>query len=180
MAHLWTRESYESDSGQWVPGEWVPTPLEGDALAVPGAQAVGAPAAPSRALPAQLLRRTTSAGEIWILIGSPAVRVNGNRLDAGICLLRDRDELRTGGSQTFFSAESLPLIAPFPGGEWRVFCPRCNIEIEPGSPAVGCPQCQVWHHQSDKLPCWMYAERCTMCDQPTPLGAGFRWTPENL
>ncbi len=165
MAHLWIREASEGAVGQPAPDEWSLMPLDADAVAIHSAA---------------LLRRPTSEPEIWILVGPPVVRVNGNPLDAGIRVLRDRDELRTGGTRTFFSTESLPVMVPFTGGERSTFCPRCKLEVAAGSPAVACPQCRVWHHQSDELPCWTYAERCTMCDQPTALGAGFRWTPEDL
>ena len=166
MAHVWFRNPGEVNRGPSVPAEWSRMPLDADALAIH----------PS----VRLLRRTTAGREDWLLVGTPAVRVNGVPLDAGIRVLDDRDELRTDDDRTFFSTESLAAIAPFPGDERATFCPRCKLEIAPGSPAVRCPHCGVWHHQSDELPCWMYAEHCTMCDQPTALDAGFRWTPEEL
>jgi hypothetical protein len=188
MAHLWVHAACENAAGQPALDDWSVMPLDVDAFAISGAPAVRAPAIspdhgsvpafPGRS--ARLLRGTTPDGDAWIVVGSPAVRVNGDPLDAGIRVLRDRDELRAGGSRTFFSAELLPAVVAFPGGERATFCPRCMLEIAPGSPAVRCPQCRIWHHQSDELPCWTYADRCTMCDQPTPLDAGFRWTPEDL
>ena len=156
MAHLWLREASDS---------WSPAVPAGDTPAMH---------------PARLLRRSTSQRDVWVLVGPPCVRVNGDPLDTGIRVLRDRDELRAATSRIFFSVESLPVIEPFPGSAQPTFCPRCKLEIAPGSPAVCCPQCSVWHHQSDELPCWTYAECCTLCDQPTPLDAGFRWTPEDL
>jgi len=129
---------------------------------------------------AEIRRHPTAEGAVWILIGPPTVRVNGSALDAGIRVLRDRDELRTGGSRTFFSTESLPVIVPFPDSERPTFCPRCKLVIAAGTPAVCCPQFNVWHHQSDEFPCWTYAERCALCDQPTALDGDFRWTPEEL
>ena len=47
---------------------------------------------------------------------------------------------------------------------------------------VTCPQCGVWHHQreTDALRCWTYSPHCAMCDQPTDLSAGYRWTPQGL
>jgi len=128
---------------------------------------------------AQLLRRPTPAGDAWVLVGMPAVRVNGSPLAAGIRVLRDRDELVVGGSRVFFSTESLAAIEPFAGDE-AVSCPRCGLGIPPRSPAVLCPHCRVYHHQSDELPCWTYTEHCATCDQSTALEAGFRWTPEAL
>ena len=166
MAHVWFRNPAGADPGQSAPAEWSLMPLDADALTIH----------PS----ARLLRRTTAQREVWLLVGAPAVRVNGIPLDAGIRVLRDRDELRTGDDRRFFSVESLAVIAPFPGGERATFCPRCKLEIAPDSPAVRCPQCGVWHHQSDELPCWTYAAHCMLCDHPTALDAGFRWTPEEL
>jgi hypothetical protein len=144
------------------------------------ASAASPGAAPPPDVPAHLWRSMTPDGEAWIILGSAAVRVNGEPLDVGIRVLRDRDELRAGDRRAFFSTESLAKIVPFPGGERPTFCPRSRLEITPGSPAVACPQCKVWHHQSEELPCWTYSERCATCDQSTALDAGFRWTPECL
>ena len=44
--------------------------------------------------------------------------------------------------------------------------------------AVRCPQCGIWYHQHDQLPCWTYAPACGFCPQSTALDAGFAWTPE--
>jgi len=80
----------------------------------------------------------------------------------------------------FFSTELLAGVTPYPGSERPILCARCKAEIATASPAVRCPRCGAWHHQSDELPCWTYAERCSVCDQPTALDAGFAWTPEEL
>jgi len=157
MAHLWTRET--------TADEWTRMPLTDDAMTVP---------------PAMLLRRATAEHDVWVLLAAPSVHVNGARLLTGIRVLHDRDELRAGDRRSFFSTESLAEVVAFPGGERPVFCPRCKLEIAPTSPAVRCPQCRVWHHQSEEFPCWTYGERCAMCDQPTALDAGFRWSPEEL
>jgi hypothetical protein len=159
IAHLWIPNS----SRDATSGAWVPLPLDGDALA----------------LHAETTLHRSGAGT-WVVVGSPAVRVNGAPLDAGIRVLRDRDELRIGGRRTFFSTETLAAVVPFPDGERPVPCARCTLAVASGSPAVRCPQCRLWHHQSEARPCWAYAERCTACDQPTALDAGFRWTPEPL
>src|SRR5436309_6614006 len=81
MAHLWVHAS-GSDGGQATPDDWSLMPLDTDTFIIPGPGS------------AQLLRRTAPEGDAWILIGSPAAHVNGNPLDAGIRVLRDRDELR--------------------------------------------------------------------------------------
>jgi hypothetical protein len=165
MAYLWFHEASVGDAGKAAPEDWSPALLDGDSLAIPSAR---------------LLRSAAAERESWVLVGPPAVRVHGSPLAAGIRVLRDRDELRVDGGRTFFSAESLAAVMPFPGGAKATFCPRCKLEIVPGSPAVRCPQCGVFHHQSDEFPCWNYAAHCTMCDQPTALDAGFRWVPEEL
>jgi len=179
MAHLWT---YDTGGGGAAERGWARVPLDAAVQAVRN----GRPHAVSAGMPecdgvpvAQLLRRPTPAGDAWVLVGMPAVRVNGSPLAAGIRVLRDRDELVVGGSRVFFSTESLAAIEPFAGDE-AVSCPRCGLGIPPRSPAVLCPHCRVYHHQSDELPCWTYTEHCATCDQSTALEAGFRWTPEAL
>jgi len=154
MAHLWTYET----------SNWAALPLAGDEFTL---------------LPALRVQRA-AACDAWVVVGPPAVHVNGVALDTGIRVLRDRDELRAGGRRAFFSTESLAVVAAFPGAERAVSCPRCKLEIVADSPAVRCPKCDVWHHQTDELPCFTYRERCTLCDQPSALDGGFRWTPEEL
>ena len=158
MAHLWVHEAGEQPDG----GGWAAVPLVGDERRVGAALA---------------LRRATDG---WVALGAPSAHVNGVALATGLRVLADRDELRAGGARAFFSTESLATVTTFPGAEGAVFCPRCKLEIAPQSPAVRCPQCAVWHHQDAELPCFTYAACCTLCDQPTALDAGFRWTPEAL
>lgn len=176
MAHLWVRD---------VSKQWAVTPLEGDAFTLtanplhPGWVRRNRDESDN---PAIILRRQGPDAEIWVLITAikASVRVNGMPLLTGIHVLRDRDELRVGGvGRVFFSAERLACVEPFPGAA-AVFCPRCKQELTKGCPAVRCPQCRVWHHQSEGLPCWTYSERCPLCDQPTELEAGYRWAPEEL
>ena len=71
-------------------------------------------------------------------------------------------------------------VEPLPESAGEVFCARCKKRIPAGAPAVKCPQCGAWHHSSDDLPCWTYAETCAFCDQPTALDADYRFTPEDL
>jgi hypothetical protein len=130
-----------------------------------------------------LVVRMEQGGDVWTLIAhhaGPPVRVNGSPLLLGVRVLRDKDEIRIQGSRFFFSTESQPHIEPFPGSAKTTFCPRCKEAIEKDSPAVRCPGCGVWHHQSEDLPCWTYDARCALCDQPSALDAGYRWTPEEL
>ena len=159
MAHLWTSDPVGAEG-------WALMPLDANTTVLDGSMT--------------LLRRITPEGDIWVLIAPLSARVNGAPLDAGIRVLRDRDELRVDGHRRFFSTETLATVASFPGGDRAVFCPRCKLQIAPESAAVRCPRCGVWHHQSEELPCWTYAERCTLCDQSSRLDAGFGWTPEDL
>jgi hypothetical protein len=161
MAHVWLLDG--DPQGAAAP-KWSPRPLDGDSLAVP---------------PARLLR-ADGDGTGWVIVGPAAVAVNGSRLDTGIRVLRDRDELRAAAGRVFFSTESLAVVVPFPDTGRKTFCPRCKLEIAPGSPAVRCPACGVWHHQSEEFPCWTYAPRCALCDHPSALDAGYRWVPEDL
>jgi hypothetical protein len=109
------------------------------------------------------------------------LRLNGAPLQVGIRLLEDRDAIQTSdGSSTYFSSERLAEVELFPGSPEPVYCPRCKTEIEAGTPAVRCPGCDSQHHQSESFGCWLYADRCALCDQPTALDAGFRWSPEGL
>jgi hypothetical protein len=141
-------------------------------------------AAGARALgPARLLRSRSADGERWLVMcaARASVRLNGVLLRAGIRVLRDRDELQVDGfGRVYFSTEQLARVEPFAPGERAAVCPRCKQAIAAGSPAVCCPQCGVWYHQSDEFPCWTYAPRCVLCPQPTALDAGYRWTPEGL
>ena len=165
MAHLWIGDERESDALAASGVEWSARPLDADVQVAPSAR---------------LMRATTPDGERWVLIGAPSVRVNGIALAAGIAVLRDRDEICTSGHRIYFSTESLATVAPHPGGARPTFCPRCTLEIVAGSTAVACPQCRIWHHQSDELPCWTHTPRCASCNHTTALDAGFRWTPEDL
>ena len=182
MAHVWLpqRDADRSGAESEMP-EWAVASLDGEAFSLisgPGQTLCLRAGAEAAAAPATLLRSQLDGRESWVLTGT--ARVNGMPLRTGIRVLRDRDELEIGGLCTFFSTETLALVEPMPRGDKPVFCPRCKQGIEPESAAVRCPQCRVWHHQSDDLPCWTYAEHCTLCDQPTALDAGYRWTPEEL
>jgi hypothetical protein len=142
-----------------------------------------------------LQRADGRAGGDWHVLAPPGadVRVNGLPLRVGMRRLRDRDEILLRGAASgradtpaaarmFFSTERLAMVVVFPEGKKTTRCARCKQPILPGSDAVQCPAetCLHWHHQSDELPCWTYAERCAMCDQPTQLDADYRWTPEDL
>jgi hypothetical protein len=130
-----------------------------------------------------VIRRAPNSDDRWLLIASPAggVWVNGQRIGAGLHALRDKDEIRLPGSKPiFFSTEALACVAPFPGLARAANCPRCRQVIVPGIPAVRCPACQTWHHESPPCNCWTYSTTCAACAQLTPLGTDFRWRPEEI
>ena len=122
-----------------------------------------------------------STGASWVLVkmSEEPAAVNGRPIPTGIAVLRDRDELRIGDARAFFSDEELAAVGPY-GGDDRPRCPRCAGPVEPGQDAVRCPGCGVVHHELGERRCWSYATSCTLCDQPTALDAGLRWSPEVL
>ena len=175
MAHLWVRDETEN---------WAVLPLEHDAFSLnaestrPIARRLGDGEALSEVL---LIRSDSGQANSWVLIANATsgVSVNGIPLATGIRVVSDRDQIRVPGAREFyFSTETLARIEQFPGSEQTIFCPRCKQEIEKGTSAVKCPGCGVWHHETDELNCWTYAEGCALCAQPTDMSSGFRWTPE--
>jgi hypothetical protein len=139
------------------------------------------PLAPFAAASSVQLRRVANPPDTWALItSSPALRLNGAQVPLGLAILEDRDEIRLPAVHAWFSTETQAQVEPFPPSATRGFCPRCKQAIDPGSSAVRCPGCGLWHHASDDLPCWTYAPTCAACAHTTDLDAGFRWTPEDL
>lgn len=132
---------------------------------------------------AYVIRHPNSDGrDRWMLFASCQMRVsvNGLILEIGMRTLRDKDEIRVGETVMFFSTEQIAQVLPFPGIGKPCKCPRCQSEILVGTPAVRCPHCGVWHHQSEESPCWTYAEKCAaFCDQSTALDSGLQWVPED-
>jgi len=176
MPHLWVK-----DSGEWTVLELLSDTfaLTRDPLKPVQRRELGTPAEI-----ACMLRCNGAGGEhLFVLAPSEntAVIINGIPLASGIRILRDRDELRVGGiERMYFSTESLAVLTRFPGNEQAMYCPRCKREIALQTDAVKCPQCDAWYHQSEEFPCWVYSERCALCDQPSNLDAGYRWSPEYL
>lgn len=126
-----------------------------------------------------------SSGDDWALVvhaGAPA-RLNGNAIPWGLAVLADRDEIALSGTGTlWYSTEILARVAEAPEvPERALHCPRCARPIAPGAPAVRCPGCGVWHHESEDSRCFSYHDApCTACGVHTPLDGGFRWSPEGL
>ena len=131
---------------------------------------------------ARLIQSGAEGAALWALV-SPmrsGVRVNGRVVAAGLRVMADRDEIRIGDSQFFFSAESIAEVVAFPGAVRPVFCGRCRLPLAAGSPAVCCPECAIWHHQGGKENrlCWTYAPTCSYCQTQTGLGSELKWAPE--
>lgn len=130
-----------------------------------------------------VLRPAPDAASRWLIL-APAesrLRLNGERLGTGISLLQERDELLLPGcAPAYFSTEEVAAVAPLPDLARPVVCPRCRQEIATGSPAVCCPGCGVWHHQSPDSGCWNYSPTCAQCVQPTSLAFDHRWRPEEV
>ena len=165
MALLWVHRDESA---------WQPSPICGDR-----APLVGPPA--PRGGP--VLLRHSASSDRWVLLAprGSGVHVNGATAPTGIRVLRDRDSIQlVSGRPIYFSTERLARVEPGPGSDRPIFCARCKTEIGVGHPAVSCPQCRAWHHQATDLSCWTYAARCTACDQPTALDAGYRGCPEDL
>ncbi|HEX8000754.1 MAG TPA: PHD finger domain-containing protein [Pyrinomonadaceae bacterium] len=173
MAHLWLKN--ESD-------QWAVMPLEADGFVL-----TTNPPRPFRnrteesASSVLLLCERREGESTWVLIcgREREVRVNGVSLLLGVRVVAHRDEISVDGTRKlYFSTESLARIETFTGASLALYCPRCKQSVEREASAVRCPQCRVWYHQSEDLPCWSYAETCALCPQPTALDAGFQWTPE--
>jgi hypothetical protein len=174
MAHIWV----------FVGSEWAVLPLNGMLFSLRQRRSLAQQSGESTAWREEvLLIPTARRTELWVLLAGVKadVRINGIRLSLGIRCLRDRDEIRVGGTDLYyFSTESLAVAEPFPGSPPNTFCPRCRQAIAPGDAAVKCPACGVWHHKSEDLPCWTYSETCALCSQVTAMDAGYRWTPEGM
>jgi hypothetical protein len=176
MAHLWVPDG---------PVGWAVLPLSGAAVSLAQwpPRVMASDSVVRSAGDVLLVRHGAGAARRWVLLASQdgAVRVNGAPVIGGVRVVEDRDEIWMRGEKpVFFSAEELARVEPFPAEASAKFCARCKLEVQAGSPAVRCPACSVWYHQSDDYPCWVYARTCALCDQPTDLAAGFRWTPEAL
>ena len=170
MAHLWVRGFLPGSREAASTCAWAVVQLD------EGAFVLGV---------ALLLRSRSAEGESWLVMSArhAAVRLNGVRLLTGFRVLADRDELYVDGvGRAFFSTERLAQVEPFPSADRPVGCARCRgLLMVAGSPAVQCPLCRVWMHQSDEYPCWSHSDRCVApCPQPTALAGQYRWTPEGL
>ncbi len=174
MAHLWFRDKNDE--------HWSAITMGARALNI----CVCPPHAPPMAFrlgenaDALVVRAVAGGAPVWVLLAmaNSEVRVNGFAPVAGMRVLQDRDEIRTGvGGTLFFSMEALASVEEFVGGEQAIYCGRCRQRLEQGHLAVRCPRCGIWYHQAD-LPCWTYSPTCAFCPQSTPLDTGYSWVPE--
>ena len=91
-------------------------------------------------------------------------------------MLDDRDEICLNSETVYFSTEASAKIVSF-ADDTELFCGRCKGKMAAGAPAVRCPRCGAWHHETEALHCWTYDSRCSCCELPT---AGVPWEPEPL
>ena len=174
MAHLWVEDI----------AAWSMVPLARDVVAFDG-KGWGPPLEePSASAPPIAIVRVQGDGAPqWVLVASSGVRrrvrVNGAPLLLGIRVLEERDELVLGAAASFFSTETLPVVASFTGAE-PVTCSRCKTAIAPGERSVQCPGCRTQYHQHDARPCWLYAPACALCGRATALDQPYAWTPAEL
>jgi Zn finger protein HypA/HybF involved in hydrogenase expression len=166
MATLWHPAPTPSPAG------WRPVPL---------------PEAGSFALASAEVQRFSRPGfaagvkSTWVAIGG-GLRINGEPLSLGLRVLKNRDSLTTpDGAHFFYTDEEPARIEAFPGlaGGKPGTCARCRTPIAPGFPAVRCPGCGAWSHQTDSLPCWTYegTVACPLCAHPNLLDA-YTWSPD--
>lgn len=177
MAHLWL----QGEETKWTAHTLDDS--ESNLGNIP-AEAVGQEPLSGQAPPEVYLRKSDGNNEFcWVVLAGRGsdIKINGLPLYTGICVLRDRDEIRWGPDGiAFYSTEELAAVVNLPHGDRKIVCPRCKQEICPETPAVQCPRCRVWHHQSEDLPCYTYAERCATCTRKTSLDTGYEWVPEEL
>jgi hypothetical protein len=188
MAHFWIQR----DSGEWTAAE-----LDGSTnfMCADGLGTKSSPRAPETSLTAgagpgaaAVVRRCRPDGDVWAVMAPSdvVVRVNGWPLSLGLCVLRDKDEIRLGDARPcFFSTERLARVETMAEPSSPACCPRCTLPIVGGTLGVRCPRCGVLHHQTDELPCWYGDEderftTCANCDQPVTLGTEYQWTPDGL
>lgn len=185
MPHLWTRDP---------DGEITVVTFDGAIHSIgdhgtPNVVAAG----PQNEIPPEetgpVLMRSASPGSADYVLLAPVtarVRINGDPLRLGVRVLDDKDAIQFGADEVhLYSTERIARVEPFAGDSTRGVCPRCRQRIEPGTPAVRCPSCGIWHHQTADSPCWTGYEHepfptCAMDDQPATLGGELRWVPEFL
>ena len=177
MAHIWLQNANH---------EWTAIPFSDDECRLESLfnETIEKVSASDGAPPdVRFLRTEIDNQENWAVVTGyeSGVTINGIPLSLGIRVFRDRDEIRWSREGIgFFSSEEPASVVDFPQGDRKVFCPRCKQEIVPATPAVRCPNCKIWYHQSEELPCYTYAENCATCPRTTSLDGGYEWMPEDM
>jgi hypothetical protein len=108
--------------------------------------------------------------------GAP-VRLNGQQ-PLSVSLLQDRDEIMLGSVYAYYTTEVLAEIVPFAGAHETIFCARCKSALAEEGPAVQCPACSLWYHETEAQPCWSYAQTC-VCSHPSTVET-FVWWPQPI
>jgi hypothetical protein len=179
MAHLWIQ----------VESGWSPFPLAADPAGRVDRSAKTSPGSACLAgdyplgTAALLCSQAEPGRDSWALVAPSNVtlRVNGFPVGSGLRVLRDRDAIQLDDLPVvFYSGEEPAAVQPFPGSPQATFCVRCKTETQPGRPAVRCPGCKSWYHQSDELGCWTIANVCFLCGKATALDGALTWSPEDL
>ena len=165
--------------------QWTDHALSADAVDL-GVLLAGALSGPPRcrsaaAVSVLLVSFRAGVAMRWALLAADGsgVRINGVSLAGlGLRVLDHRDEVSLPSvGCAFFSDEELAAVVPLPGSARPIRCGRCLDPIEPGTPAVACPSCRVWHHERQDRGCWTY-DACSCCRRPTKPYQGLQWTPE--
>jgi hypothetical protein len=165
MAFLWTKAA----------DKWATHPLDGTQSLLEN------PAGHS--IPPIQLHFSEETGNSWYLLASSnaAVSINTVVVRNGIRVLHDKDLIRWGDQQFYFTTDGPLLPAPFPGSGAPCLCPRCKTEILPGRLAIHC-HCGIWVHEDASIakPCFSYGETCPVCSQRTDQAAAFSFNPQEL
>ena len=177
MAHLWIEQDSEA---------WQAMGLSEEVYVLNGSCSGFVPLTDGSTGTALLVRGTAREKQ-WVLLArlGAKIRVNGLPLILGTRVLRDRDEVLFSAEdgtwrRCYFSTQEIAHVEPFPAELGSARCPRCKQPLDVASPAVRCPGCGTFHHQSEESPCWTYGEKCALCEQPTDLQAGYHWIPQQL
>ena len=197
MAHLWLKGKRR----------WFAKPLRGRRVTLwrlPGYIRTNPTLSWDRGLMDRLalhFRRSLKTGAWSLMTLDTRVLVSGAQVSC--CVLKDRDLIeapdegpvlcaeeaqpgvelrleipRSGIIKILFAIESPPRIESFPGPGEPAICARCGSFIGQDDPAVECPRCDAWHHQSTEEPCWIACPTCTRCDQATELNVDYEWRPK--
>jgi hypothetical protein len=121
---------------------------------------------------------------VLLLKSGASVRVNGDRVSGGLCVLEHRDEILVGTNRLFYSDELKPELVTYASsdGTRSPKCPVCRAQIQDGDQVVQCPRCRRAFHQIDaagdrrERHCWTYRPHC-LCEHPTDLSGASHWRP---